>query len=102
MEACAQLVVSGLNSKRQRAAECHQSATTALKIFEKLGSKAGQAKAYHALALAYLIPDGIEDAMKSAKKASALYKELGMKWYQALELQSMAMSEDPVVVGKED
>lgn len=87
MEAVAQLVLSGLDCKRQRVAESHQAASAALALFNEVGNKAGQAKAYHALAQSYYIPGDYDGAVSSAKKAAALYKELGLKRHLALELQ---------------
>jgi len=92
MEATAQLVLSALNYKRQRTTECHQAASQAFLLFEELGNKGGQAKAYHALALSYLIPEDYDNATKSYKKAVALYKDLGLKQQQFIELQYMAES----------
>jgi tetratricopeptide (TPR) repeat protein len=90
MEACAQLVISSLNCRRQRAIEAQQAANAALTTFMDIDDKKGQAQAFHALALSSLISDEFDSAIKSSKAALAIYKELGLKWAQVVELYQMA------------
>lgn len=75
LQAAAQLIRVNICFKRGNAEDAHTAADAAQTIFSSLRDKAGQAKAFHAKALAHFLTEDFSHAIKSAQKALALHKD---------------------------
>merc|ERR1712019_281866 len=76
--------------KRTSTQEAVQLATEAQLLFRKNGNETGEAFTLHVLAGAHALRDSMDNAFKAAQAASAIFRKLGLRILDAIELQSIA------------
>jgi len=77
------------HDSRQELERAIQAASDALPLFRSIQDTNGEAKALHSLAVTYSYLDAPEETAKYGKQALALWRELGVKKFEGMELRCL-------------